>query len=102
MQPAHIAALALDVPFADIVASESIKHGLTNESWLVATARDAVVVRISNSAEQELQIDRHSEAAILVAVAAADLGAPVLSCDPARHVLVTRYLGQPWTFAGAL
>jgi thiamine kinase-like enzyme len=102
MQPAHIAALALDVPFADIVASERIKHGLTNESWLVRTARDAVVVRVSNAAERELQIDRHSEAAILAAVAAADLGAPVLLCDPARHVLVTRYLGKPWTFADAL
>jgi thiamine kinase len=102
MQPAHIAALALDVPFADIVASERIKHGLTNESWLVRTARDAVVVRVSNTAEQELQIDRRSEAAILAAVAAADLGAPVLLCDPARHVLVTRYLGKPWSFDDAL
>jgi thiamine kinase len=102
MHPEHIAALALDVPFADIVASERIKHGLTNESWLVRTARDAVVVRVSNAAERELQIDRNSEAAILAAVAAADLGAPVLLCDPARHVLVTRYLGNPWTFDDAL
>jgi len=101
MQPAHIAALALEVPFADIVAAERIKHGLTNESWLVRTARDAVVVRISNTAERDLQIDRQSEAAILAAVAAADLGAPVLLCHPATHVLVTRYLGKPWTFDDA-
>jgi thiamine kinase-like enzyme len=101
MQPANIAALALGIPLADIVATERIKHGLTNESWLVRTVRDAVVVRISNTAEQDLQIDRHSEAAILVAVAAADLGAPVLLCDPATHILVTRYLGRPWTFEDA-
>jgi thiamine kinase len=102
MQPEHIAALVLDVPFADVVASERIKHGLTNESWLVRTARDAVVVRISNTAEHDLQIDRRSEAAILAAVAAADLGAPVLLCDPARHVLVTRYLGHHWTLEATL
>jgi thiamine kinase len=101
MHSEHIAALALGVPFADIVASERIKHGLTNESWLVRTARDAVVVRVSNADERELQIDRNSEAVILAAVAAADLGAPVLLCDPARHVLVTRYLGKPWTYDDA-
>jgi thiamine kinase len=101
MSPAVIAASALRVDLDAITAVERIKHGLTNESWLVRTSADAVVVRVSNAAEDALQIDRQSEAAILTVASAAGIGAPVLLCDPANHVLVTRYLGETWTLADA-
>jgi thiamine kinase len=94
---ADIAAAALRVGASEVLSVERIKHGLTNETWLVRTRADAVVVRISNPREQPLQIDRASEAAILAAVAAAGIGADVLACDPNRRILVTRYLGAPWT-----
>jgi thiamine kinase len=101
VSPAAIASRALGIGLDAIVAVERIKHGLTNESWLVRTQADAVVVRMSNAAEAALQIDRRSEAAILTAVSAADIGAQVLLCDPVAHVLVTRYLGETWTLADA-
>jgi thiamine kinase len=97
MAPAGIAAAALGIAVDAVGSTERIKHGLTNESWLVRAGGDAVVVRISNTAQNALQIDRDSEAGILAATAAAGIGPPVLLCEPARHVLVTRYLGATWT-----
>jgi thiamine kinase len=101
MTPADIAAEVLAPGNGAQLSIEPIKHGLTNESWLVRTSADSIVVRISNRAEDALRIDRASEAAILAAVAAAGIGPEVLLCDPARHVLVTRYLGATWTDADA-
>jgi thiamine kinase len=97
-----LAARTLRVPVEAILACEPIKHGLTNQSWLVRTRQDDVVVRISKGAEQELQIDRQSEASVLAAVSEAGIGPEVLLCDPAQHVLITRYLGEPWTEADAV
>lgn len=99
--PAEIAAQALRVPLDHIVVAEPIKHGLTNQSWRVRTRADVVVVRVSDADEDALRIDRDSEARILAAVAAADVGAPVIECDPARRVLVTHYLGPSWTMDDA-
>jgi thiamine kinase-like enzyme len=99
--PAEIAARALAAPLESVIAVERIKHGLTNQSWRVRTASDVVVVRISTADEDALRIDRASEARILAVVAEAGIGAPVLRCDPAHHILVTRYLGPPWTFEDA-
>jgi thiamine kinase len=97
-QALYIAAECLGVAPASIAAPVQIKNGLTNESWLVRSDAAAVVVRLSNRETAALQIDRNSEAAILAVVATADIGAPVLLCDPQRHVLVTRYLpGRVWT-----
>jgi thiamine kinase-like enzyme len=99
--PAEIAARALGSTVESVVAVERIKHGLTNQSWRVRTASDAVVVRISTADEDALRIDRESEARILAVVAAAGIGAQVLCCDPARHILVTRYIGPSWSFDDA-
>ena len=71
---------------------------MTNESWLVRAREQAVVVRLSNAATESLRIDRASEAIVLDAVAEAGIGPPVLLNDPQRRVLVTRYIGDPWTF----
>ena len=97
-----IAAEALGVAGDSILSSEPIKHGLTNESWLVRAARDEVVVRISNTSEDALQIDRQSEALVLAAVDESGIGAEVILCDPARRVLVTRYLGETWAEGDAV
>lgn len=98
MSPADIAAFVLA---EEITAIERIKHGMTNESWLVRTAADAVVVRISHPDCERLQIDRASEAVILGAVARAGIGPQILLCDPDKRVLVTRYLGPTWGEAHA-
>jgi thiamine kinase-like enzyme len=102
MSPAESAAEALGIAVTAVTDVMPIKHGLTNESWLVRTDSDAVVVRLGNIAEDELQIDRASEAAILDAVARVGIGADVLLNDRARRVLVTRYLGPAWTHEEAL
>jgi thiamine kinase-like enzyme len=94
--PAEIAAQALGVDAASITQVERIKHGLTNVSWRVRTASEVVVVRLSNTEEQALQIDRESEATVLQLVARAGLAPEVLVCQPAQHVLVTRDAGATW------
>lgn len=91
-----LAAGALGVAPDAILSCEPIKHGLTNESWLVRTRHDDVVVRISNAHEATLQIDRQSEALVLAAVGEAGIGPEVILCEPANRVLITRYLGDTW------
>lgn len=95
------AARALRVPLSQVVSIERIKHGLTNDSWHVRTAHEAVIVRLSNQAESQLQIDRSSEARVLEVAAAAGLGPEVLLCEPQEHVLVTRDAGPTWGDAEA-
>jgi thiamine kinase len=96
MSPAEFAAEALGTALEAIEGAEEIKHGLTNESWRIKAGAEQVIVRLSRADDRALQIDRMSEAAILVAVARAEIGADVLLCDPERHVLVTRDLGATW------
>lgn len=95
--PAEIAAQALGAAVSDVVSVEPIKHGLTNDSWRVRTHSDVIVVRRTTADDAVLRIDRESEARILAAVAAANIGAPIVRCDSARRILVTRYLGPAWT-----
>ena len=95
---ARAAARALGLDAATVTGVTDIKHGLTNRSWLVHVGGEALVVRLSDAAEDALQIDRASEARILSAVAAAGIGPCVLQCDPDRHILITRYLGPTWSF----
>lgn len=97
MSPIEFAALALHTDVRCLSAAEPIKHGLTNQSWLVRSDCDVVVVRISNPSSDRLLIDRDSECIILDAVGSAGIGAPVLLCDPQQRVLVTRYLGSHWS-----
>lgn len=91
----------LRIDLGRIDGVERIKHGLTNESWLVRSDAGAFVVRQSNTSEESLQINRRSEALILDIVARADIGPEVIRCDPERHLLVTRYAGATWTDAQA-
>lgn len=102
MSPADVAAALPGIDLGRIESIGRLKHGLTNESWLVRTERDALVIRRSNPAEASLQINRESEAAILAAVASAGIGPEVVRCDPAQHILVTRYAGATWSEADAV
>lgn len=102
MSPADVAAALPGIDVGRIESIERLKHGLTNESWLVRTERDALVIRHSNAEEESLQIDRASEAAILAAVAQAGIGPEVVRCDPAQHILVTRYAGSTWSESDAV
>jgi len=100
MDPTDIAVEALGRERAKFAPPQRLKDGLTNESWLVRAidSDQAWVVRLSNTSESELQIDRRSEAAILSAVAAAGIGPRVVLCAPERHILVTEFLsGRSWT-----
>lgn len=97
MLPAEAAALLSSIDIGGIEAIERIKHGLTNDSWLVNTRQGAFVVRHSNTSGQSLQIDRQSEAVILDAVARIGLGPEIVVNDLTRHVLITRYAGETWT-----
>jgi thiamine kinase len=99
MSPRELAARALGVDSRAILNVDAIKHGLTNESWLVRTAEDAVVVRISNRHWASLQIDRMAESIVLDAVASVGIGPQVVASDLSRGVLITRYLGTTCTDA---
>ena len=81
----------------EIDRATPIKHGLTNDSWLVHQRPETFVVRFSNADTQTLQIDRRSEERILRATAAAGVGAPVVACEPHWRLLVTRYVGAAWS-----
>jgi thiamine kinase len=93
MSPGKWAADSLGVSERQIASVTLLKDGLTNDSWLVRTSRDAVVVRINNPNARSLHIDREAEATVLEIVARAGIGPEVLLCDPQHHVVVTRYLG---------
>ncbi|MGC3980864.1 MAG: choline/ethanolamine kinase family protein [Steroidobacteraceae bacterium] len=101
MRAVEVAAEVLSVPAAALSA-ERIKGGLTNESWYVHSASEAVVVRISTADEQALQLNRASEAIVLQVAQQADIGAEVLLCAPQRRLLVTRKLVAETLTLGAL
>lgn len=102
MLPDDVRAALSGIEIGGVRGAERIKHGLTNESWLVHGDAGALVVRLSNTEEVSLQINRVSEALILETVARAGIGPEVIRCDPARHRLVTRYAGETWSEADAL
>ncbi|HEY6640680.1 choline/ethanolamine kinase family protein [Povalibacter sp.] len=102
MLPPDVQDALRGIDLGRIDSVERIKHGLTNDSWLVRSDAGSFVVRNSNTSEDSLQINRRSEALILEAVARAGIGPEVICCDPARHLLVTRYAGTTWTEAHAL
>jgi thiamine kinase len=97
MYPHDLVARALGVNADAIVSIDPIKHGLTNESWLVRTGNDALVVRVSNRQWTSLQIDRAAESVVLDTVAAAGIGPEIVARDLHHGWLVTRYLGPTCT-----
>ena len=101
MLPAELSSL-LPAGVGAIRSVERIKHGLTNDSWRVITEHDDLVVRRGNASESSLQIDRDSEARVLIVAAQAGLGPEVVVNARDRGLLVTRYAGATWTASEAL
>lgn len=77
-------------------------EGTTNFVARLDLGTESFAVRAARLDDMSLQIDRHSECAAVHAAAAADVGAEVIACDPARGILITRWIeGGVWTAAQA-
>ncbi len=73
-------------------------NGPVSESRLIAGPDGLLVLRQDLPLAGVLGLDRQAEWAHLQIAHAADLGPEPLACDPARGLLVTRYLeGAAWT-----
>lgn len=71
--------------------------GPSSESWLLKAPDGRMVLRRDRPLAARLGLDRVNELDILTAVGRADFGPAVVDADPARGLLVTRYLGgTPW------
>jgi thiamine kinase-like enzyme len=74
--------------------------GLSNCAWRLEAEDGTWFVRRAHLDAARLGVDRRSECIVLHAVAAAGLSPPVLACDPAAGLLVTRFVaGQSWQAA---
>lgn len=81
----------------------AIEGGLSNRAWRLEAAGHAWFVRRGHPQGLRLGVDRHSECAVLRAVAAAGLAPGLLACEPGLGLLVTRFVsGRPWQAADAL
>jgi thiamine kinase-like enzyme len=77
---------------------EPLEGGLSNRSWRLEADGERYVVRLSGDDDAALGVDRASEAALLETAGAAGLAPPLVIADPARHLLVTRYVdGEVWS-----
>ena len=74
-----------------------LEGGLTNESRRLDTDAGPAVLRLNHPAGERLGIDRHTEARVLDAVAAAGVAPAVWHNDPGAGFLVTELVnGRPW------
>jgi thiamine kinase len=71
--------------------------GLVNETYRVGRDGIDYALRLA-PATNELGFDRNWEARVLDGVARADLAPPVVYCDPAQGLLITRWVeGRAWS-----
>ncbi len=83
---------------AGAVPGEKLADGPTNTSYRVACGGDSLVLRIDKPEARALGLDRESERDVLHALSRASLTEPPLHVDPARGVLLRRFLpGRAWT-----
>lgn len=72
--------------------------GFSNHAWRVDGAGGPWYARLNAADSEALGVDRASECAMLTTVGVAGLAPPVLACEPANRLLVTRFVdAQPWT-----
>ena len=77
---------------------EPLPGGFSNHAWRASDGGRLYFVRLGRTGADRLGVDRYSEQALLTLAAAAGLSPPVLACDPAHGLLVTRYIeGRTWT-----
>lgn len=77
--------------------------GLSNHAWRLDAEGQAWFVRRGHPHSWRLGVDRHSECAVLRAVAASGLSPELLLCEPGLGLLLTRFVGgRPWQAADVL
>lgn len=100
--PAWQQALA-QVPGARAAGDPSVTRlagGTANATFRVVTGEGAFVVRLHEPYTADLGVDRHREAVLHAAAAAAGLASRVIAVDPAGRYLVSEFLsGAPWQLA---
>lgn len=93
---ARLRACAATRSFAD-GSLTTIEGGLSNQAWRLEANGDAWFVRLGHPDAARLGVDRAGECALLRVVAEAGLAPPVLACEPAAGLLVTRFIdGFTW------
>ena len=100
------AALEASAPGRALLAAgariERLAGGLSNRTWLAASAAGELVVRLGGAHELHLAADRVGERQALAAAEALGFGPRLVHVDPRRGVLVTeRIAGRTWTRADA-
>ncbi|AOS96235.1 Thiamine kinase [Microbulbifer aggregans] len=80
---------------------KKLAGGLTNQSYLIATPVDQLVLRRNSGISDALDLNRRAEANTLRLADEAGLCAPVIHCDTQCEYLVTRYIeGTNWRNEG--
>jgi len=91
--PLDVERIALaHVPGPGALVSERLGRGLVNETYRVARAGQRYSVRIPAPHAEDLGLDRAWECRVLCAAAAAGLAPPIEHCEPARGILVARWV----------
>ena len=72
-----------------------VPGGLSNYAWCVTVSGSEFFVRLARGRDDMPGVDRINERRVLELTAAAGLSPTVLRCDPARRLLVTRWVEAP-------
>ena len=81
---------------------ERLAGGLSNRTWLAASATGELVVRLGGAHDLHLAVDRVGERQVLAAAHALGFGPRVVHVDARHGVLVTeRIAGRTWSRADA-
>ncbi|HTV98169.1 MAG TPA: choline/ethanolamine kinase family protein [Steroidobacteraceae bacterium] len=88
----------LRVPGSGPVTIEPLGAGLVNDSYRVMRAGRAYSLRVPAPEVADLGLDRAWECSVLERASAAGLAPIIECCEPARGLLVTRWVpGRPWS-----
>ena len=83
-------------------AMTRLTGGLSNQAWRVEHDGWIWYARLGYADAERLGVNRHSECALLAAVAATGFAPDVLACDPRTGLLVTHYIdGRTWQSSDA-
>ena len=72
-----------------------VPGGLSNYAWCVTVSGSEFFVRLARGRDDMPGVDRINERRVLELTAAAGLSPTVVRCDPARRLLVTRWVEAP-------
>jgi len=76
---------------------EPVRGGLSNHAWKATHGGQSWFLRLGGPESATLGVDRCSECALLELVSSAGLAPPLVACEPANGLLVTRFIpGAPW------